>query len=94
MKTPTVAPISFCTASDRTNNLCTQINTLYKEGYNTKQISKILNIGERSVRYYYYGIHNCSEASHHWKNAFEANKELGYVQHSLNQVRIGTCVPI
>jgi hypothetical protein len=94
MKTPTVAPISFCKATDHSQNLCSLINNLYKEGYNTEQISTLIGIGKSSVRYYYYGIHNCSEASYHWKNAFLANQQVGYVQHSLNQVRIGTSVPI
>ncbi len=94
MKFPTVAPISFCTASNRSQELCNQINQLYREGYTTQQISDELGIGKSSVRYYYYGIHNCAEAHFHWRNAFNANKEIGYIQHSLNQIRVGTCVPI
>jgi hypothetical protein len=94
MRIPSVAPISFCQASERSNDLCKQINYLYREGYNTKQIAEKLGMGESSVRYYYYGIHNCCEAHYHWKNAFEMNKALGYIQYSLNQVRIGTAVPI
>jgi hypothetical protein len=94
MKTPIVAPISFAKATTHSQDLCTQINYLYKEGYNTQEIAQQLKIGKSSVRYYYYGIHNCSEASYHWKNAFLANQEIGYVQHSLNQVRVGTSVPI
>jgi orotate phosphoribosyltransferase-like protein len=94
MKVIQVAPISFAKASKRTNDLCNQINHLYREGYSTQQIAEKLNIGKTAVRYYYYGVHNCSEAQSHWKNAFNANKEVGYVQYSLNQVRVGTCVPI
>jgi arginyl-tRNA synthetase len=94
MTYPTVAPISFCKASQHSQNLCSLINNLYKEGYNTEQISNLVGIGKSSVRYYYYGIHNCPEAHFHWKNAFNANKELGYIQYSLNQVRVGTSVPI
>ena len=94
MSYPTVAPISFCKATKHSQNLCTQINNLYKEGFTTEEISQQIGIGKSSVRYYYYGIHNCSEAQCHWKNAFDANKEVGYVQYSLNQVRVGTCVPI
>ena len=89
-----VAPISFCNATQHSQRLCTSINNLYKEGYTTQQIANELGIGKTSVRYYYYGVHNCSDAHFHWKNAFDANKEVGYVQHSLNQVRIGTSVPI
>ena len=94
MSYPTVAPISFCKATEHSQDLCTRINNLYKEGYTTEQISQQIGIGKSSVRYYYYGIHNCSEAHYHWKNAYQANKELGYVQTSLNQVRVGTSVPI
>jgi hypothetical protein len=94
MKNPTVAPISFAKANDRSQQLCHSIHQLYKIGYTTQEIADQLGIGKSSVRYYYYGIHNCSEASHHWKNAFNANKEIGYIQHSLNQVRVGTSVPI
>lgn len=94
MKVPTVAPISFCKASQHSNSLCNQINQLYKEGYTTQQIADKLNIGKTAVRYYYYGIHNCSEAHYHWRNAFLANKEIGYVQYSLNQIRVGTSVAI
>lgn len=89
-----VAPISFAKASNRSNYYCTLINNLYKKGYTTQQIADELGMGKTSVRYYYYGIHNCSEAHYHWKNAFNANKELGYIQHSLNQIRVGTSVPI
>jgi len=94
MKYPTVAPISFAKATEHSQNLCNLINNLYQEGYNTEEIADLVGIGKSSVRYYYYGIHNCCEAHFHWKNAFDANKELGYVQHSLNQVRVGTSVPI
>lgn len=89
-----VAPISFCKASNRSNYYCTLINNLYKKGYTTQQIADELGMGKTSVRYYYYGIHNCCEAHYHWKNAYLANKELGYIQHSLNQIRVGTSVPI
>lgn len=74
--------------------MCQKIHELYRQGYNTKQIAEELGCGKTTVRYYYYGVHNCCEAQAHWKNAFEANKELGYIQCSLNQVRIGTSVPI
>jgi len=94
MNYPIVAPISFSKATDHSQNLCSLINNLYQEGYNTEEIANLVGIGKSSVRYYYYGIHNCPEAHYHWKNAFEANKEVGYVQHSLNQVRVGTSVPI
>lgn len=94
MKSIKVAPISFCKASKRSNDLCNVINQFYRDGYNTKQIAQALNMSTSSVRRYYYGVHNCSEAHYHWKNAFDANKELGYVQYGLNQVRIGTCVAI
>lgn len=94
MKSIKVAPISFCKASQRSNDLCNQIHQLYRKGYTTKQIAHELNMSNSSVRYYFYGYHNCSEAHYHWKNAFDANKKLGYVQYSLNQVRIGTCVSI
>ena len=94
MSYPTVAPISFSKATEHSQDLCTQINNLYKEGYTTEQISEEIGIGKSSVRYYYYGIHNCPEAHYHWKNAYEANKQVGYVQTSLNQVRVGTSVPI
>lgn len=89
-----VAPISFCKATIRSQDLCQRINEYYRDGYNTKQISEKLKISKTAVRYYYYGAHNCSEAHYHWKNAFDANKEIGYIQHSLTQVRIGTCVTI
>ena len=94
MSYPTVAPISFSKATEHSQNLCAQINNLYREGYTTEQISEEIGIGKSSVRYYYYGIHNCSEAHYHWKNAYEANKQVGYIQTSLNQVRVGTSVPI
>jgi hypothetical protein len=94
MSYPTVAPISFCKATPHSQNLCSLINNLYLEGYTTKQISELTGFSKSAVRYYYYGVHNCSEAHFHWKNAFDANKELGYIQYSLNQVRVGTCVPI
>lgn len=94
MRTPTVAPISFCNATENSLQKCIQINKMYREGYTTEQIAEELDMGCTAVRYYYYGIHNCSEAHFHWKNAFEANKEIGYIQHSLNQVRKGTCVPL
>ena len=94
MKVPTVAPISFCKASQRSNDFCQQINQLYREGYTTQQIADKLKMGKTAVRYYYYGIHNCCEAHYHWKNAFDANKELGYIQYSLNQMRVGTSVAI
>lgn len=90
MKAPVVAPISFCKASDRSNDLCNRINKLYREGYTTKQIADEINMSQRAVRYYYYGIHNCSDAHYHWKNAFDVNREAGYIQYSLNQVRVGT----
>ena len=89
-----VAPISFCKATQHSQNLCAKINNLYKEGYTTQQIANELGIGKTSVRYYYYGVHNCSDAHFHWRNAFQANKEVGHIQYSLNQVRIGTSVPI
>ena len=89
-----VAPISFCNATQHSQRLCTQINNLYKEGYTTQQIANELGIGKTSVRYYYYGVHNCSDAHFHWRNAFQANKEVGHIQYSLNQVRVGTSVPI
>lgn len=89
-----VAPISFCKANAHSQEMCQKINDLYRKGYNTKQIAEELGCGKSSVRYYYYGVHNCCEAQWHWKNAFEVNKEAGYVQHSLNQVRVGTCVTI
>jgi len=94
MSYPTVAPISFSKATEHSQNLCAQINNLYREGYTTEQISEEIGIGKSSVRYYYYGIHNCSEAHYHWKNAYEANKQVGYIQTSLNQVRVGASVPI
>ena len=94
MKTPTVAPISFAKATTHSQNLCTQINNLYRQGYNTQEIADQVGVGKSSVRYYYYGIHNCSEAHYHWKNAYNANKEVGYNQTSLNQVRVGTSVSI
>ena len=94
MSYPTVAPISFSKATEHSQNLCSLINNLYKEGYNTEQIANLVGIGKSSVRYYYYGVHNCPVAHYHWKNAFDANKQVGYVQHSLNQVRVGTSVPI
>lgn len=89
-----VAPISFAKASHRSNYYCTLINNLYKKGYTTQQIAQELDMSKTAVRYYYYGIHNCSEAHFHWKNAFNANKEVGYIQYSLNQIRVGTSVPI
>ena len=89
-----VAPISFCKASKHSNDLCAKINQLYREGYTTQEIAKKLSMGKTSVRYYYYGLHNCSEAHYHWKNAFDANKEVGHIQYSLTQVRVGTSVPI
>jgi arginyl-tRNA synthetase len=89
-----IAPISFCKATQHSQNLCIAINQLYRQGYTTQQIAQQLNIGKTAVRYYYYGVHNCSEAHFHWKNAFNANKEIGHIQYSLNQVRVGTSVPI
>jgi len=94
MRYPNVAPISFCKATDRSQEFCKQINNMYKEGYTTEQIAEELDMSKTAVRYYYYGIHNCSEAHFHWKNAFDANKAVGYIQYSLNQIRVGTAVPI
>jgi orotate phosphoribosyltransferase-like protein len=94
MKIPTVAPLSFCKATEHSQQLCNQINSLYRQGFTTKQISEKLKIGKTAVRYYYYGIHNCSDAHHHWANAFNANKNLGHIQYSLNQLRIGASVQI
>jgi orotate phosphoribosyltransferase-like protein len=94
MRFPTVAPISFCKATENSQQKCIQINNLYREGYTTEQIADEMDMSKTAVRYYYYGIHNCSEAHFHWKNAFEKNKEMGYIQYSLNQVRKGTCVPL
>jgi arginyl-tRNA synthetase len=90
----TLAPISFCKATEHSQELCKQINYLYKEGYTTAAIAEKLGYSKSTVRYYYYGYHNCCEAHFHWKNAFDANKNAGFVQYSLNQVRIGACVPI
>lgn len=89
-----VAPLSFCKSNQRSNDLCIQINQLYRQGYTTRQIATELKLSKSSVRYYYYGVHHCPVAYIHWKNAFDANKELGYVQDHLNQVRVGTFVPI
>lgn len=94
MRIPTVAPISFAKASNRSNFFCDKINHLYRKGYKTEEIAKQLKMSKSAVRYYYYGIHNCSEAHYHWKNAFNINKEAGYVQYSLNQVRVGAAVCI
>ena len=90
----TLAPISFCKATEHSQELCKRINDLYREGYTTDQISEEIGYSKTAVRYYYYGYHNCSEAHYHWKNAFIANKNAGFVQYSLNQVRIGASVPI
>lgn len=90
----TVAPISFCYANERSNALCEVINEFYLNGLSTKEIAKFLDMSTSSVRRYYYGVHQCSEADRHWRNAFQANKKAGYVQTGLNQVRIGACVPL
>jgi orotate phosphoribosyltransferase-like protein len=94
MRTITVAPISFAKANERTNELCEKINYLYRDGLSTKQIAKELNLSASNVRRYYYGVHNCAQAHYHWKNAFNANKAVGYIQTALNQVRVGACVSI
>lgn len=94
MKTPIVAPISFSKATEHSQDLCHHIHQLYKLGYTTNQISEEIGYSKSAVRYYFYGIHNCSEAQSHWKNAYQKNKEVGYNQTSLNQVRVGTSVPI
>lgn len=94
MRSITVAPISFCHANERSNDLCNKINYAYREGKSTKEIAKELKLSATSVRRYYYGYHNCCEAHTHWKQAWKANQQLGHDNCSLNQVRIGARVTI
>lgn len=94
MRTITVAPLSFCHANERSNDLCNKINHAYRQCKSTKEIAEELKLSVTSVRRYYYGYHNCVEAHTHWKSAWKANQQVGYDNCSLNQVRIGTCVSI
>lgn len=94
MRTVTVAPLSYCHANERSNDLCNKINYAYRQGKSTKEIAEELKLSVTSVRRYYYGYHNCMEAHAHWKSAWKANQQLGYDNCSLNQVRIGTSVSI
>lgn len=94
MRLPSVAPLSFARVTESSSQHTQAVNEMYREGFTTTEIANELDISKTAVRYYYYGIHNCSEAHYHWKNAFDANKALGYTQYSLNQLRIGASVKI
>jgi hypothetical protein len=94
MRLPSVAPLSFARVTERSSQLTQAVNEMYREGFTTIEIAKELDMSKSAVRYYYYGIHNCSQAHWHWKKAFDANKALGYKQYSLNQLRIGASVKI
>lgn len=53
-------------------------NELYRLGYTFKQIGELMNLSERTARRYYYGIHSLNQ----------------FPQKSVEQIRIGACVPI
>lgn len=89
-----VAPISYSQATDHSQEICRQIHLLYSVGLSTKDVAEFLKLSRTTVRHYFYGIQHTPQSHYHWKSAYEANRNVGYIQQSLNQVRVGTSVPI
>ena len=61
MRIPTVAPISNVRATPRALLFIEVINYWKRRGDTFKQIAKLLNLSERTVRRYYWGIHSLND---------------------------------
>ena len=79
MRIPTVAPISNVRATPRALLFIEVINYWKRSGATFKQIAKFMNLSERTVRRYYWGIHSFNDA---WGKGVR------------EQLRIGACVTL
>lgn len=78
MRIPTVAPISNVRATQKALQKINLANQLRRGNLTFLQIAQEMNISERTVRRYYWGIHSLNQ----------------FPQQSGEQIRIGACVPI
>lgn len=78
MRIPTVAPISNVHATARALKYIDLVNLGRRYGMPYKEIAEAMNLSERTVRRYYWGIHSLNN----------------FPQQSREQIRIGACVPI
>jgi hypothetical protein len=79
MRIPTVAPISNVRATPRALLFIEVINYWKRSGATFKQIAKFMNLSERTVRRYYWGIHSLNDT---WGKGVR------------EQIRIGACVTL
>jgi hypothetical protein len=78
MRIPTVAPISNVRATPKALKYIDMVNLAKRYGMSYKEIAKSLQLSERTVRRYYWGIHSLND----------------FYQPSREQIRIGACVPL
>jgi len=78
MRIPTVASFSNVRATARALKYIDLVNLGRRYGMSYKEIAEAMNLSERTVRRYYWGIHSLND----------------FYQTSREQIRIGACVPL
>ena len=78
MRTPKVSDFSNVHATQKALNYIKIVNFAKVRGMSYADIADALNLSERTVRRYYWGIHSLNE----------------FPTQSREQIRIGSCVPI
>jgi len=78
MRIPTVASFSNVHATARALKYIDLVNLGRRNGMPYKEIAEAMNLSERTVRRYYWGIHSLNQ----------------FPQQSREQIRIGACVPL
>jgi hypothetical protein len=78
MRIPTVASFSNVHATARALKYIDLVNLGRRNGMPYKKIAEAMNLSERTVRRYYWGIHSLNN----------------FPQQSREQIRIGACVPL
>lgn len=78
MRIPNVSDTSNVHATPRALKYIDLVNLGRRYGMPYKEIAEAMNLSERTVRRYYWGIHSLNQ----------------FPQQSREQIRIGACVPL